>query len=266
MKLIIAFAFLSITASAQIKSNLYQKKEEKSEAKKNSLIQPKAANNEKNKVVLQENGNLPSYLMNRKYFQAEESPIVVPAQRQIILNVDLTTGEVVSATLKESLIAFSEAKAPIRAIITNGKLKGQILIGEATLERNSKRILVTFNKLNTISNRQNWSMQGSALDGAGVLGLEGKLYSGEEKFFAVEFLSAAAAGYADATIKRSQNNQGNYVEEPGTDTFMKKALVAALSKTTDRFGEKLKTVPEYAVLKGPIEIQVLITEQPKLIE
>ena len=104
----------------------------------------------------------------------------------------------------------------------------------------------------------------SALDEKGILGIEGKLISGEEKYFAAEFLAAAASGYADSTIQRDQNLQGNYVEKPGTDTYAKKALTSALSKTADRFGEKLKSVPEYAVLEGPFDIQVLITEEPKL--
>lgn len=90
--------------------------------------------------------------------------------------------------------------------------------------------------------------------------------SSEGRFFAGEFTAAAAAGYADSTIERSQNVLGNYVEQPGPSTFAKKALAAALSKTSERFAEKLKNVPEYSILEGPFPVQILITDQPILSE
>lgn len=254
-----------MTSFAQIKSNLYKKPEiAKLENKKNELsVTPKQRISKKH-TVSSEAGNLPSYYQKRNHFVADGSPIVLPTKPQSVLLGKLPSGEVINAYIKESLIAFSEVKAPIRAIITSGQLKGSILLGEATLEKNSKRILVIFNKLISESNYQSWNLQGHALDYKGILGIEGRLVSGEGKYFAAEFLASAAAGYADATISREQTPYGGYVEKPGADTFSKKALASAMSKTADRFSEKLKAVPEYAVLEGPFEFQILITEQPTL--
>ena len=264
MRSILFLFLMSELSIAQVRSNLFTKSEpsKKAEAIKQPLNVKETKKNQTVKLV----GNLPSYLLSRIRFNSEESPIILPTNKQGIRNYDLNSGDVVNARIEESLIAFSDSKAPIRAVITSGKLKGSILLGEASLEKNSKRILVDFKKLRSINGTQLWSVQAAGLDQTGIYGIEGKLISGEEKYFAAEFLAAGAAGYADATIKRDQNALGNYVEEPGVNTVAKKALSGAFSRTADRFSEKLKSVPEYSVLEGPFEIRVLIIDQPKLSE
>lgn len=262
------FLFFCLQSHAQIRSNLYKKQdtEVKPVTTNGGLTPTRKTTKSKPKVYVQtESGNLPNYFLGRGYFSSENTPVINPSQKQNVKSNDLQSGEVVRAEIKESLIAFGDTKAPIRAVITSGKLKGSILIGEATLEKNSKRILIDFKKLRTTSSNQNYDLVGYALDYKGILGLEGNLISDENKFFAAEFLSAAAAGVADASIERNQNVLGNYVENPSTDTVAKKALVSALSTTTNHFSEKLKKAPEYSVLEGTFEIQVLITEQPTLI-
>jgi hypothetical protein len=172
----------------------------------------------------------------------------------------------IRAEIPESLIAFPEGKAPVRARVTSGELKGSVFLGEATLEKNSKRILIEFKKYRLARGMEDYQLNASVLDLKAILGIEGEYNSQEPKFFVAEFLAAGATGYADASIQRSQNVLGNYVEAPTADTVGKKALTAALSKTTERFAEKMKSAHEYSVLEGPIEIQILITEQPKQID
>lgn len=268
MKYIILILLANIQVHAQMRSSIYKKSEPEinETVKKENLDQSKSKTNKKRKVTSAPlSGNLPSYYSGRGYFALENSPVILPVQKQNIKSNDLNSGEVIIAEIRESLIAFNDAKAPVRAIIRSGKLKDSILIGEAALEKNSKRILIDFKKLRTTTDNQSYEVIGYALDQKGILGLEGNLISGEDKYFAAEFLSAAAAGVADARIDRSQNAIGNYVEKPSTDTLAKKALASALSTTTSHFSEKLKKAPEYSILEGSFEIQVLITEQPTLI-
>lgn len=264
----ILLLFLTVQSNAQMRSNLFKKPEAeiKDVGPKSNLGDAKKVTVPRKKITSAvQSGNLPSYYFGRGHFSFENSPIVLPSQKQNIKLSDLNSGEVITAEIKESLIAFNDSKAPVRAVIKSGRLKDSVLIGEATLEKNSKRILIDFKKLRTASNNQNYEVIGYALDEKGILGLKGNLISGEGKYFAAEFLSAAAAGVADASIERSQNSNGNYVEKPSTDTLAKKALVGALSTTTNHFSEKLKKAPEYSILEGSIEIQILITEQPTLI-
>ena len=267
MKSLIILTLFCQAGFAQTRSNLYKKPEPTIEVSAAKIPPaPNTRSNHKKSAQIQyQNGNLPSYFISRGYFTTENSPVILPTQKQNIKSNDLLSGEVIFAEIRESLIAFNDAKAPVRAIIKSGKLKDSILIGEATLEKNSKRILIDFKKLRIINSNQNYEVTGYALDQNGILGVEGELISGENKYFAAEFLSAAAAGLADASIERNQNALGNYVEKPSPDTLGKKALVSALSTTTNHFSEKLKKSPEYSILEGTFEIQILITEQPTLI-
>jgi hypothetical protein len=97
----------------------------------------------------------------------------------------------------------------------------------------------------------------------GTLGLKGDYVSGEAKYFTAEFLASTAAGFADASISRSTNVLGNQTEERSIDTSGKEAIGSALSRTADRFSEKVRAAPEYSILEGPTTIQVLIIDQPR---
>ncbi|WP_413942681.1 hypothetical protein [Bdellovibrio sp. HCB-162] len=203
-------------------------------------------------------GNLDSeILVVNSAFRAEENPSLLPANQKVLQLKDLKVGEVITAEIPESLIAFPDSKVPVRAKISSGPLKGGIFIGEASLEKNSKRIVVDFKKFRAANSEEIYSVIASALDAKGILGIEGKYISNEAKYFGAEFLAAGAAGYADATIERNQNAFGNYVEDKSLDTVNKKAIASALTKTADRFAEKLKNAPEYSMLEGPIAIKIL---------
>lgn len=139
-----------------MRSNLYQKPQLQPETRETEKSQEPKAKKKKAEVIQMPQGNLPSYYFGRNLSQIDESPIVLPTNKQSILNGNLLLGEVVVAEIKESLIAFAEAKAPIRAVIRSRKLKDSVLIGEATLEKNSKRILISFNKLRSGNTNQSW--------------------------------------------------------------------------------------------------------------
>lgn len=262
MMSLITLLFFNFQTQAQMKSSLYKKKEIPAATSQNRKIEAPIKSNGPKALI----GNLPGYHLNKRRYNSEVNPVLLPQKNQSIANSQILLGEVVKADILESLIAFADSKAPIRAKISSGKLKGSIILGEATLEKNSKRILITFNRLRTFQNSTIWQLNAQALDSDGILGIEGEYISGEAKYFGAEFLAAAAAGYADATVIRETTALGGYVEKPGADTYTKKALASALSKTTDRFSEKFKSAPEYSVLKGPFEIQVVLIEQPKLLE
>jgi len=151
-------------------------------------------------------------------------------------------------------------------IITTKSRKKVILLGEANLEPNSKRISISFSKLRFENETSIWSLKGNVIDLAGIPGIEGKIYSNEDKYFLAQLLSSTSAGAVDASIARNENLLGNQTEEKSLDTISKKALVSALGKTTELFAEKLKRSPEYSIANGPIEIRVLITDVVKSID
>lgn len=265
MKYIILL-FIPILSIAQTRQSLFKKPEALNEGSGKRLAIEKKEEVKKSKVNSVVRGNLPAELMvSISSGSIEENPIITPANKSGIAFRGLKAGDLLPATIEESAFAFSDSKTPIRALITAGLLKGSVLLGEASLEKNSKRITIDLKRFRSPNSKELYSFQATVIDHKGIQGLVGKLVSNEDKFFLAEVFAAGAAGYADSTISRDQNAFGNSIETRNEDTFAKKALVSALSKTADRYAEKIKQSPEFSILEGPIEIQILVLDQPKLI-
>ncbi len=244
------------------KTNLYRKAE---------AVKP-TATSVQNKVkplkvkMQRESGNLPAEYNSRILNEAryDENPIVVPSNTQHVSLNGAEIGNVVDALISENLIAYPDSKAPVRAVITRGPLKGSVFLGDATLEKNSKRIAIEFKKVRGGRNSEIYALSAVGLDALGTLGIEGEHHSGEAKFFGAEFLAAGAAAFTDATVDRSQNYLGQVVEAPSVSNASKKGLSSALSKTADRFSEKVRTAPEFVTVDGPVRIKILITDQLRI--
>jgi hypothetical protein len=262
MRLSLFIILLCNITLAQSRTNLFKKEPVPQRMEEKKILTKKVMPNSAN---INSNGNLPpEYQLNRKSVSIEESPIILPTNKSGIRFRQLLTGDLIQATLLESVFAFQESRSPVRAVVTSGPLKDSVLVGEASLEKNSKRIQIHFKKFRDPRNKDIYTLDADAMDESGVLGLNGKYVSNESIFFGAELLSAAAAGYTDSTIDRSTNILGQTTDIKNEDTFAKKALTSALTKSADRFAEKLKSAPEYSILYGPKDIQVLILDQPKL--
>ncbi|MFV3409660.1 hypothetical protein ACNH6C_13695 [Bdellovibrio bacteriovorus] len=206
-------------------------------------------------------GNLDAEFKGNIIHQAEGSHVVLPASKVKLTHPGLRPGDALTAVIEESLIAFPDSKIPVRARIVKGPLKDSVVLGEASLEKNSKRITIEFKRFLARGEETEYAILAQAHDSKGVPGVEGEYVTEEKKFFMAEFFAAFAAGMADASIRRSQNAWGNYVEEPGMDTTTKSAGAAALSKSADRLAERARSAEAYAVLQGPIVIKVLVLER-----
>ncbi|RYZ77632.1 MAG: hypothetical protein EOP05_01100 [Proteobacteria bacterium] len=174
----------------------------------------------------------------------------------------LEVGGAYRARIPMSLLAFNEARTPVLAqmMVAGTEL---VVLGEATLERNSKRIIINFKQIRKKDSDKIFEMNAVALAQDGTPGIEAEIHSGEAKFFLAEVLSAGAAGFVDASINRTTNAFGGTNDERSLDTQSKKAVSGALSKTTERFAEKVKTAPEFATADGPVEINILVLQSAK---
>lgn len=238
-----------------------------------SLITPDSADQKSNSRLDERpktkpqvtSSNLPEIFRNRRFRKiSEESRIVLPVTRSGVRFSGLKPGDILDAEIRESAFAFPDSKAPVRAVVSSGVLKDSLLLGEATLEKNSKRILISFNRFRKANDPLVFNLAASALDSKGIQGLVGEYQSSESKLFAAEFLAAGAAGYADSTVDRSQNLIGNSIEQPSASNFAKKALASAFSKTSGSISEKLKNAPEFSILEGPVQIKILITDEVRI--
>ncbi len=196
-------------------------------------------------------GNLDSEILVISKYRVEDSNEITPKEKVALKFIGLKTGEVLSAEITEELVVYPDSKVPVRVIVSEGKLKGAILLGEATLEKNSKKVQINFKKFRTSRSEEVYQIEGYSLVG-------GKHHTNEGKFFLAEFLAAGVAGFADSTIERNQNAYGNYVDAPTFDTSAKKGAVSALSKVTERLAEKQRSAPEYTVVSPLSPIEVLI--------
>ena len=197
----------------------------------------------------------------RSYLQIPQGNSTIRASGVSDRLLGMKVGEAHDAYIPMSLLAFKGAKAPVVARV---KLDGEIyqILGEASVEPNSKRVTIDFVKIRKNGSDIVYEMLGVAVATDGTYGIEGVVHSGEGKFFLAEVLSAAAAGFVDASVNRSTNALGNTQDERSLDTQSKKALSTAAMKTSERFAEKVKTAPEYVTVQGPLNVILLVTTAP----
>lgn len=210
--------------------------------------------------LAEESGNLPSYLRNVSRSDDADSQVYI-AGKTVNPMVGVRAGDMFKAIIDQAITASSTVPTPIRAQIISGSLKGSFFVGEATLDKELKRVLLSFTKIRK-SDSSLYSVRASGLSLEGSVGLTGEYHSEMGKFFLGELASATAAGMLDSTINRNQNALGNYVQEPSLSNSAKTGAVTALSKTADHFAEQTKQAPEYTKVEGFQEIKVLITEDP----
>ncbi|MBU6374589.1 MAG: hypothetical protein KGQ59_01215 [Bdellovibrionales bacterium] len=211
---------------------------------------------------LYETSNLPTYHrgIDRSNVKASDRVVYVPQNASVRLG-GVRTGDIFRAVVDQEIKASPSVPTPIRAMVTSGTLKGGFFVGEATLDRELKRVLLTFTKVRTTAGKI-YNVRASGLSKAGTIGLEGEYHSQAGKFFVAELASATAAGFLDATINRSQNAFGTYSQEPSLQNSAKAGVVTALSKSADRFAEQSRQAPEYTSVDGYQTVQIIVQDEP----
>lgn len=207
--------------------------------------------------------NLPVYYqgIDHSDFEANEKVVFVPKSSGKYLK-GVAPGDVIWTVIEQEIVASPSVPTPVRAMAIGGLTKGGIFLGEATLDRELKRVCISFNKLRLKDHEEVYSLKASALSPRGSVCLEGEYISQTGKFFIAELASAATAGFLDSTVNRNQSALGAYIQEPSLANSGKSAAVTALSKTTERMAENARNAPEYTRIAGYQEIQIIIQEDP----
>ena len=206
--------------------------------------------------------NLPQYYqgIDRSQFKASDRVVFVPQNEAVKLK-SVKAGDIFQSVIEQEIKASPSVPTPIRAMVISGELKGGFFLGEATLDRELKRIILTFAKVRTPEGKT-YQIKASGLAPKGTIGLEGEYHSQAGSFFVAELASAAAAGFLDSTINRNQTTFGTYVQEPSLQNSTKSGLVTALSKSADRLAEQTRQAPEFTEIGGYQPIQVIVQEEP----
>lgn len=207
--------------------------------------------------------NLPDYYQDIDHtgITAKDASVYVSERSKVRLH-GLTTGDVITAVIEQEIKASPSVPTPIRAVSLSSKHRGAYFLGEATLDQELKRILITFTKLRLPDSEEVFAIKAAGLSPIGTVGIEGEYSSQAGKFFFAELASATAAGVVDSTIMRQQTTVGGYVQEPSLANSARQGLVTALSRSADRNAELVKQAPEFTLVKGYQEIKILIQEDP----
>lgn len=208
------------------------------------------------------NSNLPSYYagLDRSEMHSSDKVVFVPSNTGVKLS-GVKSGDIFSAVIEQEIKASPNVPTPLVARVTSGSLQGGIFVGEATLDKDLKRVLISFSKVRT-ERGQSYSVKAQGLSVRGSVGLEGEYSSNSGKFFLAELGSATAAGIVDSTINRQQTVNGGYVQEPSLSNSAKTGAVSALSRTADRMAESARQAPEYTFVEGYQKIQVIVQDDP----
>ena len=251
------------------KRNRLVNDEEKKKATEAVKVSPRTKKSYKNDSIkitmssaIQKTTNLPGYYqgIDRSEMKASDRVMYVPQNSSVKL-LSVKSGDEFYAIVEDEIKASPSVPTPIRATVVSGALKGGFFIGEATLDRELKRILLTFTKVRSRSG-QIYAVKATGKAPKGTVGLEGEYHSQAGTFFVAELASATAAGFLDSTINRNQNALGNYVQEPSLQNSAKAGAVTALSRTADRMAEQVRQAPEYTDIEGYQPIKIIVQDDP----
>lgn len=204
--------------------------------------------------------NLPKYYRNT--YSSNEYNTLTPDEKIKSVDLNLSLGDELPAIINHSIIAFPNEKAPVIAQIYKGQFKGATLIGESIFEDNSKRILVEFKYLK-VSDKKIYRINGKTLNSQKQYGIYGEHVTNELKYFSGDLISSMVAAYFDSRVPTNYNLLGQEIKDTSVDSAFKKGLSSGAMASAERFREKLKNASEFIEAKGPIEINVLVTDLVK---
>lgn len=208
-------------------------------------------------------GNLPGFARRSDVntLEVQQSPIHIAKDIKPYSSIVLGRGDIVSARITQDLIGYEGAESPVRAIITEGPYKDAWLIGNATLDKKTKNILIRFSTFR--SQFSEVRLEGSVHSVSGALGLKGEFNSNHWNYFWAEMLASGVSGYANALTERRRSVLGYSEIVPNPGSAANQAVAEAAAKTSDRLAERARDAPEFTVVRGPTEVQVFITKGPR---
>jgi hypothetical protein len=209
-------------------------------------------------------GNLPVAYHGISWngFEASSQGVILTPQAGARLK-GIRKGDVLAAVIEDEIEVWPGASSPVRAFVSKGEYRGAVVSGSATMDPARKKIMIVFDRLKMPGGSDTtYSLKAEVRDATGRYGLSGNYHSESGLFLLGETLAATAAGLTDATIQRTQNQQGNYVQEPSLLNAAKTGAATALARRADRFAQSEGKAPEWTELGGYHEVQIFIQIEP----
>lgn len=250
--LIVSIFILLATLDLFARESLYRAEEPQATQESEEVVPKKESRPKKPTTQKQPppTGNLVAEMSEAERSTGGAGAVIIP--KGPVRHPSLKPGKSLIAEIEHTVVVFPESKTPVVARILSKGFEDMILIGEATLEKNSKGIAINFDRLSHQKENSIFQIKGSAQT-------EGEYHTNSDKLFVAEFLSAAAAGFVEASVQREQAVLGNYVETPSVENQAKRAGAGALAKSGERFAERVRSAREFSVLRTTI-VHVLVLE------
>lgn len=205
-------------------------------------------------------GNLPSYAIRSAPVDEHDVPTIIPKNTDFNTHTEVRPGDSLKAVISQNIVAYPGSKSPVTGRVLEGKFKGALVLGEATMDETTKRVNITFKSIRPLKSKDNYSLNGILLAEDGIQGLQGEYESSYWTYFWAETITNTVAGFADATTKKAQTIWGNSVPEPGIDSATRQGIAQGLAKTADRLGDRVKNAPEMTTVKGPTIVQITVIQ------
>lgn len=204
---------------------------------------------------------LPQYAVRKVRVDQVRRPSVIPKNTDFDSLVSLKRGEVLRAVIATNLAVYPGSKSPVTARVIGGKHAGAFLVGQATLDKTTKRANILFTGIRPLKAQEVYAFHGELTSTDGIMGLEGVYETSYWTYLLAEAATNMVAGFAKASVPQSQTAFGTYSQEPGLKAQTANAVAEGLSTTADRLGEKAKNAPEITTVAGPIVVDVIVTKQ-----
>jgi hypothetical protein len=213
-------------------------------------------------IVIEESGNLPPFAIRKEPLMNYQSGIVLPQNKSGGEVLDaIHTGDILKCRISQSFKAYENSQIPVRAIVTEGKLKGSILMGTALMDGKTKVVRVSFSELR-LKNDEMYTFSGGIFAKSGEE-LEGEFETHYWKYFWSEALLSATSGYAQSTVERSKNAYGQYETENTAENAAKIGIASGISTTVKELSERAKSAPEFTKIEGPIFVEVMVLKESR---
>ena len=209
-------------------------------------------------------GNLPPLLVARHLDASDFSNqgIVQGLREPIVKLQEIRQGDILTVKLDQAIKASPGAKSPIRVMVLGGMMNGSFLIGEASLDRELKRVFLDFQHLRTSGSDEIYDLSAEGLSPSGAKGIEGEYHSEEGKFLIASFIGGFLGNLTDAQVNRTQTAYGAWTAEPTLSNSAKIAAGATLVQGANRLAERAERAPEYTETEGNQVIRVFIKSDP----
>ena len=208
--------------------------------------------------------NLPNYYRGIKKGSQDHGGVISDFKSKGVSLVGFELGDIFPAVIEQELEVSSQVQQPVRAFLIAGPHKGAIVYGQASLDSELKRVLITFTHIRSRDGL--FSFTGTALSNSGSIGLHGEYHSQSGSFLVAEILSGLSAAALDATVQRNQNLMGGYNTAPTLENSAKIAAVSTASKATERFGQETRSAPQYTSVKPFQEIKLIVQSSAKRVD